>query len=222
MNYERIYHKIILNAKKQNRTKSKDSYYERHHIKPKSLGGDNSKDNLVLLTAREHFICHTLLWKWTKDNKMATALWLMSNLSKYDKLNSKTYSLLKEQQAKVVGERSKGKSPTKEAIAKGLKTRTANGNLKHTEESKAKMSRIQKGLNKKISIEQRKKISETLKGYNHTEEYKLKLSKTCKTLLRWNEKVIYKDIEYIAQDLKIKLNLNSIKELQDYLGIVKD
>ena len=32
-------------------------YYEKHHIQPKSLGGSNKKENLVRLTAREHFIC---------------------------------------------------------------------------------------------------------------------------------------------------------------------
>lgn len=34
------------------------TYTEKHHIIPKSLGGDNSKTNLVVLTGRQHFICH--------------------------------------------------------------------------------------------------------------------------------------------------------------------
>lgn len=43
--------------------KSKAEYYEKHHILPKSLGGTDDEDNLVLLTSREHFLCHYLLVK---------------------------------------------------------------------------------------------------------------------------------------------------------------
>ena len=41
-------------------------YIEMHHIIPRSLGGNNSIENLVTLTAREHFICHWLLTKMVK------------------------------------------------------------------------------------------------------------------------------------------------------------
>ena len=45
-----------------------DCYFERHHIVPRCLGGLDNKDNLVLLTGREHYICHWLLWKSNKTN----------------------------------------------------------------------------------------------------------------------------------------------------------
>jgi hypothetical protein len=38
-------------------------YFEKHHIVPKSIGGSNSQDNLVNLLPKEHFICHLLLTK---------------------------------------------------------------------------------------------------------------------------------------------------------------
>lgn len=72
MNYERIYKSIIQ--------KRKDTppvgYSERHHIIPKSLGGTDTSDNLIQLTAREHFLCHYCLAKmypkesleWYKTN----------------------------------------------------------------------------------------------------------------------------------------------------------
>ncbi len=74
MNYTKIYQKIIDKAKKENRVKRKYDdlnyvYYEQHHIIPKSLGGSNKKENLVLLTAREHFICHLLLIRMYKENE---------------------------------------------------------------------------------------------------------------------------------------------------------
>lgn len=38
-------------------------YTENHHIIPRCMGGDNSKSNMVHLSARKHFICHYLLIK---------------------------------------------------------------------------------------------------------------------------------------------------------------
>ena len=67
MNYQKIYDRIVQRAKFENREKGKDIYYEAHHIIPKCLGGTGRTfdwkwhDNIVLLTAKEHFICHRLL-----------------------------------------------------------------------------------------------------------------------------------------------------------------
>jgi hypothetical protein len=85
MNYLKIYNDIIKSAQLKNRTKN--ILLEKHHIIPRSCGGDNSKENLVLLTTREHFICHLLLVKIYKDTpifykKMIYALWLMSKTRK--------------------------------------------------------------------------------------------------------------------------------------------
>lgn len=64
--YTRWYFNIISFAQKRT---TLPMYYERHHIIPKSLGGSNAKENLVALTAREHFICHWLLTKMTTDSQ---------------------------------------------------------------------------------------------------------------------------------------------------------
>jgi hypothetical protein len=51
-------------------------YTEKHHVIPKCFGG-NEGNNLVQLTAREHFICHLLLVKMTSGlarSKMSYAL----------------------------------------------------------------------------------------------------------------------------------------------------
>lgn len=73
--YLRWYACIINNAKNQTRSK-KDGYFETHHILPRSMGGCNDADNLVLLTAKEHHICHHLLYLFTEGpdkHKMAFA-----------------------------------------------------------------------------------------------------------------------------------------------------
>ena len=59
MNYERIYARIVENAR--SRTLDNGIYTESHHIIPSCKGGSDDKDNLVELLPREHFLCHWLL-----------------------------------------------------------------------------------------------------------------------------------------------------------------
>lgn len=76
--YTRWYYNIVDCANA--RVLDVEVYSEKHHVIPRSLGGDNSADNLVALTAREHFICHWLLTKMTsgaKQKKMAYACKMM-------------------------------------------------------------------------------------------------------------------------------------------------
>ncbi len=79
--YSKWYFSIIENA----RARHLDNVYvEKHHIIPKSMGGDNFTENLVNLTAKEHFICHLLLVKMVFDEhkkKMNYAYWRMCNVS---------------------------------------------------------------------------------------------------------------------------------------------
>ena len=77
--YTKWYNAIIANAKTRI---NPIGYMEKHHIVPSSLGGTNRKDNLVLLTPKEHFICHVLLTKMTVGNhyyKMCYALNMLTN-----------------------------------------------------------------------------------------------------------------------------------------------
>jgi len=104
MDYKRIYQFIIEKARQQNRKKTKEVLYENHHIIPKSLGGSNSKDNLVLLTPREHYLCHRLLVEIHKgtsnEHKMYYAMWCMINglgNQKRHAVSSRTYTRLREE-----------------------------------------------------------------------------------------------------------------------------
>jgi hypothetical protein len=60
MNYQKIYNSIIDHRKN---SPIFNGYFEKHHIIPKSCGGQDDKNNLISLTAKEHFICHHLLIK---------------------------------------------------------------------------------------------------------------------------------------------------------------
>jgi len=78
MDYNKIHNAIIDRAK--NRKLSKDIYVEKHHIVPRCMGGGDDKDNIVTLTAREHFIIHWLLHRiYPKNKKLAHAFCMIGN-----------------------------------------------------------------------------------------------------------------------------------------------
>lgn len=122
-------------------------YCEKHHIIPKSLGGNNRKENLVKLSAREHFICHRLLVKMTEGtakNKMVYALWRMTVKGSADQKrfrpNSKTYELIRSQFGALrAGQQTSECS--KQKISAANKGRTAwNKGIPRTDSEKAIIS----------------------------------------------------------------------------------
>ena len=132
--YTRWYYNIIQRAK--NRILKPP--YERHHIIPKSLGGNNLKENIVKLTPHEHFVCHLLLTKMIdgkNKEKMVYAAWAMANQENQNqqrhKVNGRIYSILKQEYRKIKSVHSKLYNPMhnseiklrhQEAIAKRGKT----------------------------------------------------------------------------------------------------
>lgn len=113
--YTRWYNRIISNRKINPLDDS--VYKENHHIIPKSLGGSNKKENLVALTAKEHFVCHRLLVKMTEGNdkvKMSYAIRTMmirenSHQTRY-KLSSKIYESIIKETKTIIGKSQTGKN----------------------------------------------------------------------------------------------------------------
>lgn len=93
MNYNKIYN-TLCESRKYRGWKRKAGY-EVHHILPKSLGGSDSKENLVRLTAREHFIAHKLLARMFPDNYLMV-LSLQYFLKHRDVINSRDYQRIKD------------------------------------------------------------------------------------------------------------------------------
>ena len=128
-----------------------NGYFERHHIIPKCLGGVNSSENVVHLTAREHFICHRLLSKMTVGmarGKMSFALMqFMRKNPQHErpKINSRTFATLKLQVAVASSLLHKGKQVKKETHAKRIATMKLNGR-KRSVESKLNASLITKKM----------------------------------------------------------------------------
>ncbi len=158
--YEKWYRQIIENARV-----SRDCYTESHHIIPRSLGGSDDKDNLVDLTAREHFISHWLLTKIYREGeshwKMMNALRIMKaenkNQQRYDTLiTSRVYEKLKVEYSKLQSERTKGennpmfgKKHTSEFIERFRDAVTGEKNAMKRPEQKEKMRQLKLGKKRK-------------------------------------------------------------------------
>jgi len=110
--YTRWYNQIINRAKGRILVPP----FERHHIKPRSLGGTDDRDNIAFITPREHFICHWLLIKMTTGEeyyKMLNALRMMRaenpGQKRYKtKITSRVYESIKLEYAKLQSAKVRG------------------------------------------------------------------------------------------------------------------
>ena len=106
MNYKKNYYDYIEYLK--NLGKRNLEYSENHHIIPRCLGGTNDKDNLIELTAREHFLAHYLLMKIYPDNyKLADAFRMMGVVNKKEQKRYFNSRLYESQKKKFAEARSK-------------------------------------------------------------------------------------------------------------------
>lgn len=110
MNYLKIYNQIIERRK----IKEPVGYKEKHHIIPRCLNGSDKKDNLIYLTAREHYICHLLLVKIYKNTnyyyKLLNAFLMMkcNSLKQKRYFNSHLYEYLRQDFSKLMSNLNSG------------------------------------------------------------------------------------------------------------------
>lgn len=143
--YTQWYYSIIQAA----HSRTNEGYTERHHIIPKSLGGNNSKNNLVRLTAREHFICHRLLTKMTDGHqkvKMLHALgkFIQSNHLQKRELTARQYEVARKAiidartgtKRPGIGGVKKGSVPWNKGIQQGKHSDESNVSRSHTMKNK--------------------------------------------------------------------------------------
>jgi len=114
--YERLIQKALIRVEIPN-------VIEKHHIIPKSMGGSNSKSNIVFFTPKEHYVAHHLLWKIHRTKEMHYAFWLMINKTSRDgrreyKVNSRTYTIAKEEHKIQTSKIHKGKIRSEESKRK--------------------------------------------------------------------------------------------------------
>lgn len=198
MNYEQLYNSIIERAKPRGLNKRKINYYtERHHIIPRCLKGTNDKSNLVLLTGREHFLCHLLLIKLNpSNNKILFAVWRMTHghQSSYIKMTSRQFEKLRCEHSKIqrnnVGIKASnfGKKFSKESKER---MRIAHLGKTITEETREKLKAVRKlriftnatkekmrisSIGKKHNDAAKEKMRNAKLGINRNEEIKTQIS----------------------------------------------
>lgn len=156
--YTKCYYRIVTFAANRMIT----GYTEKHHIIPKSMGGTNNADNLVRLSAKEHFVCHLLLTKMLDGplkSKAVKAAKMMAKVfgpgqQRY-KVTGRIYEYLKSQKVEI-------SSSTRERMAISQKSRFVHSpgtfkDKKHTEQTLQKLRRPK-------TEAQKLKQSQTMKG----------------------------------------------------------
>jgi 5-methylcytosine-specific restriction endonuclease McrA len=187
--YTRWYNQIVDRA----RFRITEDYTETHHIQPRSLGGSDTIDNLVELTAREHFICHWLLTKITTGEDKAKMIYALNGMKRSNKfaqryetkITARVYESLKKEFSAVHSATMKGRKPwnvgipiTEEQREKNRKSATGK---KRSAEAIAKT--VAKQTGQKRSQETKDKISSALKGKSKppkSEEEKIRISNSLK------------------------------------------
>lgn len=206
MNYQRIHDQIIERAK----SRQLEGYKERHHVIPRCVGGTDAKENLVDLTAREHFIIHKLLCEIYPDNKkLHDAVWCMIHLvNKHHErgyvVSNREYEYFKLLKSKNTSIRLSNVPKTKEHrqnISIAMTGHTV------TNETKEKLRQANLGKTYIRTAEYRKKISDAHKGKKFTEEHKMNLSKSHKGKIPWNKG---KKLSPLSDNHKNKIS-NSLK-----------
>jgi hypothetical protein len=180
--YTKIYFRLI--DRSLSRTFFENVYTEKHHIIPKSLGGTDHHDNLAVLTAKEHYICHLLLIKMVDGyakTKMRYAAYKLTQINKNQhgrlKISGRQYEFLKNQMSLANRERpgpNRGKimsEDQKEKISNTLKGRKLGPK---SDEHRKKLSASAK--NKIISQETKNKMSQARRGKKHSDNTKAKIS----------------------------------------------
>ncbi len=153
--YLNRYNKFINALKNQ----SIDGYYEKHHIVPKSMGGLDTADNLIKLTARQHYLAHWMLWK-AYGGSMARAFFMMSCVKKEQCRSSKIYDKARQEYSEEVRKQMTGKP----------------AQSKFTPEHREKLRKAK--LGKKLTPEHRANVGKARIGKPLSEEHKMKISTT--------------------------------------------
>jgi hypothetical protein len=147
MDYKAVHNDLIMKIKSENRTKKSGIYYEKHHIIPDFFfknrkrkgpkgylpGDPNYSNNLVLVTPKEHYLLHLLLYKIYKDTRYShsclSSLFFLCgefknensdlsiNRNKFLKsMNSRKCEKIRSKYAVEVSKQHKGKIPVKDSI----------------------------------------------------------------------------------------------------------
>jgi len=218
MEYRSVYFKLIERAKKR----SLKCYTERHHIIPRCLGGNNKKENIVKLTAREHYIAHLLLIKIHPNNHSivkAAMMMCVNAKNQKRKMTNRIYGWLREKYSKQ-----------RSLLYRGKKCTTYNTcfvfNVDKKQSKRIKKEQLQQYLNKgwlkgRVINFKTKYIVCSIckkevfhKHYRNKITFKTFCSKKCRDVYRRKNSNIYNIInqnkKVIIKMYKDKISINKI------------
>lgn len=189
MNYQRIYRDFIADRKQREPA----GYSEKHHILPRCLGGTNDPENLIRLTAGDHFFAHLLLAKihggklWYALNAMVRCQGIGERKKdrSFQRRARHYYEQIKIEFASEHSTRMKGVfageahpmygKPCSPVALQKLLDRIASGfNPMNSEEARAKAGAVHRG--KVVSAETRAKQSAYRKGEPLSDEVRANMS----------------------------------------------
>lgn len=157
-------------------------YVERHHVIPRSFGGDNSSENITVLTAKEHYIAHLCLYRCTEGNlkrKMGYALYVFKRQSptqqkQHLRFSSRIYASLKEQ---MFVDKSNTRKWTKRERLRMSKLKRGKSWGSHSTTTRQHLSTIAKKQNRVPPNNTGKtwKLKRPRKPYSPTPEHRQKL-----------------------------------------------
>lgn len=245
--YTNWYYSIIYRGKGRELI---NEYTEKHHIIPDCFyinnrskgknpgwieGNSNSKDNIVKLTAKEHFICHWLLTKMTLDISYRRMRYALQSFTR-DKFNKRTlssgqYAKIKKEQAiassnlhlgKILSNETKMKmSISKKGIPKSEETKAAMRKPKNKYERKSSViynpkteehkQKLREATIKSMTPERRELIRHQRLGSNASDVTKINMSVASK-----GKKKSVEHATNISKGLKgKKKTLEHVKRIQE-------
>lgn len=172
MNYRSHYDRLICRARMRDKP---CGYVEMHHVIPSCIGGEDTPENLVVLTPEEHFVAHQLLVKiYPQNAKLAYAALMMSANSPHTRRNNKAYGWLR----RLVSEHKRGPSGIKHSEkSKRARSEKLKGKpLSKETKQKLKEAWVKRKLTKPMTYETKQKLRLASLGKTHTVATKLKLS----------------------------------------------
>jgi len=164
--YKNIIQKRLLNSE------LKETYKEKHHILPVCLGGSNDKENLINLSAKEHYILHLCLIKFITGQGYFKVLKAFNAMSmktlKNTNCNSLVYDSMRKKYSEELSKWLKSNSPFKD---KNIHKKTMNSRVKNK-------SNIFETNNPMFNEKSKRKKIEKTSGKNHylTKKYSYEYS----------------------------------------------
>jgi hypothetical protein len=202
--YTKIYYSIISNA--QSRDLSQIVYSEKHHIVPECFfkirkrkgpaghldGNVNADENIVRLTAREHFICHWLLTKMVDNIYYEYMLYALNGMRRenkhqiryYTKITGRVFAKLREELSEKLRARFKGRIISEETKQKMRKPKSAEARKNMIAGAKDRVMPPSKLKGRKLTSIHKEKLKishihgKPMLGKTHSNETKERMKKS--------------------------------------------